>query len=183
VLLPGFHTVTADRLRRVMAALEVGRTVVVGPRSLVRDEEAAWVDRPLPAGLTDRLGAHVDHAGSPAGWPREPADVSRVRIGDEVLDAGAWIETLAVEGEDAEVVARAEGGPLDGAPVIVRRGGLVHLGTSSREAWTAVLADVLGREPHPDHLEVVTRDDTEVVLDHRARTVTGVPGVDAGPTG
>jgi beta-galactosidase len=182
VLLPALHTVTADRLRRVEAALEAGRTVVIGPRSLVRDEEAAWVDRPLPAGLTDRLGAHVDHAGSPAGWPRDPADVSHVRIGDEVVDAGPWIETSTVTADDVEVLARADGGPLDGAPVVVRRGGLVHLGAASREAWGAVLAGVFGREPHPAHREVVTRGDTEVVLDHRARTVAGVPGVEAGPT-
>lgn len=177
VLLPAFHTATADRLRQVEAALEAGATVVVGPRSLVRDEEAAWVDQPSPAGLTDRLGASVDHAGSPAGWPRDPGDVSRVRIGDQTLDAGAWIETLTVEDDEVEVLAHADGGPLHGAPVVVRRGGLVHLGAADREVWVAVLAEVLGRVPHPIHLEVVTRDGAEVVLDHRARTVTGIPGL------
>jgi beta-galactosidase len=176
VLLPAFHTVTPDRLRRVEAALDAGATVVVGPRSLVRDEDAAWVDRPLPAGLTDRLGAHVDHAGSPAGWPRDPDDVSRVRIGDRVLDAGAWIETLTLDRDDVEVLARADRGPLDGAPVVVRRGGLVHVGAAAREVWVAVLAHVLDRRPHPSYLEVVVRDGAEVVLDHRARTVTGVRG-------
>lgn len=178
VLAPGLHTVTDGRLRRLEAAIDAGSTVVLGPRALVRDLDAAWVDRPLPAGLSARLGARVDHHGSPAGWPRDAADVSAVRIGDAVLPAGAWIETLTVDAPDAEVLATAEGGPLHGAPVVVRRGGLVHVGAASREVWVAVLAAILDRTPHPEHLEVVTRDGHEVVLDHRARTIAGLRGVE-----
>jgi beta-galactosidase len=177
VLAPALHTVTEDRIRRLETALDAGALVVLGPRALVRDLEAAWVDVPVPAGLTGRLGARVDHHGSPAGWPRRADDVSAVRLGGEVLPAGPWLETFQVDAPDVEVLATAEGGPLHGAPVVVRRGGLVHLGASSREVWVAVLARLLGREPHPEHLEVVTRDGGEVVLDHRARTVTGIAGV------
>lgn len=180
VLAPALHTVTPDRLRRLEAALDAGSLVVLGPRSLVRDGDAAWTDVPLPAGFTARLGARLDHVGSPAGWPRDPADVSRVRVGDEVLPAGAWIETSVLDAPDVEVLATADGGPLHGAPVVIRRGGLVHLGTASRAVWVAVLGRLLGRVPHPAHLEVLTRAGREVVLDHRARTVTGLPGVTPG---
>lgn len=177
VLAPALHTVTADRLERLEAALDAGRLVVLGPRSLVRDVDAAWVDRPIPAGLTDRLGARVDHHGSAAGWPRDPDAVSAIRFGADLLPAGAWVETLTVDAADVEVLATAEGGPLHGAPVVVRRGNLVHLGAASREAWVAVLAALLGRTPHAPHLEVLPRTDGEVVLDHRAFTVTGIRGV------
>ncbi|WP_052665612.1 beta-galactosidase [Nitriliruptor alkaliphilus] len=177
VLAPALHTVTTDRIRRLEAALDAGSTVVLGPRSLVRDLDAAWVDRPLPADLAGRLGARVDHHGSPAGWPRDPQDVSAVRIGDQVLPAGGWIETFTLEAPDTEVLATAEGGPLHGAPVVVRRGALVLVGAASREVWVTVLATLLDRTPHPEHLEVVTRDGREVVLDHRTRTITGLAGV------
>lgn len=186
VLLPAFHTMTDDRLRRVTDALAAGALVVVGPRSLVRDEHAAWVDAPLPAGLSDHLGARVDHAGSPVGWPRTPDNVSQVRVGDDVLAAGAWIETLIVDGSDVEVLATAAGGPLHGAPVVVARdvgpagGRLVHLGASSAPVWEAVLAALLDLTPFPGHLEVRIRDGAEVVLDHRALRVDGITDV---PTG
>ncbi len=140
VVLPAFHRVTPARLATVEAALDAGVTVVVGPRSLVRDDEAVWVDTPTPSGLTDRLGAVVAHAGSPGGWPRDVRP-SRVRFGDdEPCAAGPWLETLELTPESgAEELARAVGGPLDGAPVAVRNGNLLHLGASSVEAWAALL--------------------------------------------
>ncbi|WP_370323849.1 beta-galactosidase [Euzebya sp.] len=146
VALPALHQVTADRLRRVEAALDAGVLVLVGARSLVRDPEVVWVDVPTPAGLTDRLGAHVVHAGSPGGWPRG-GPPSAVAVRGEVVPAGPWIEALALDDPapgrtGPEVVGVAVGGPLDGAPVAVRRGGLVHVGATSVEAWTAVLRHV-----------------------------------------
>jgi beta-galactosidase len=139
VALPGFHQVTAARLATVEAALAAGVVVVVGARSLVRDPEAVWVDVPTPAGLADRLGAHVASAGSPTGWPRATAEPSRIAVAGPV-DAGPWLETLKVtHPARTEVLAVAVGGPHDGRPVAVRCGGLVHLGATSAEAWTALL--------------------------------------------
>jgi beta-galactosidase len=151
VALPGFHTVTAERLATVRAALDAGVVVLVGPRSLVRDPDAVWVDAPTPAGLTDRLGAHVVVAGSPAGWPRSPDAVSSVRIGDgeAAVPAGPWLEALEVTGTDTRVLATATGGPLDGRPVAVAAGTLVHVGASSTEAWSAVLRELGLRAPSP----------------------------------
>ncbi len=197
VLLPGFHVVTDDRLARLAAALDAGTTVVVGPRALVRDPHAVWVDVPLPAGLTDRLGARVDHAGSPSGWPRDPTDRSQLRWASdadadtddmagtpdrELIAAGGWVETLipvgtgpdAVFAPDLEVLAHAEGGPLDGAVVAIRRGGMVHLGGASSAAWTAALASVTGLTPAAPHLEVFARAGQQVSIDHASRTIQGL---------
>lgn len=144
VVLPAFHRVTPARLATVEAALDAGVTVVVGPRSLVRDDDAVWVDTPTPSGLTGRLGALVDRAGSPGGWPRDTPP-SRVRIGDaEPCDAGPWLETLEVQDDDVAVLGSAVGGPLDGAPVAVRRGDLVLMGASSPHAWTSLLNNIQG---------------------------------------
>ena len=139
VALPAFHRVTDARSVTVQAALDAGVTVVVGPRSLVRDDEAVWVDTATPAGLSERLGARVDRAGSPGGWPRDTAP-SAVRTADgAVHDAGPWLEAYEVLAGDVEVLARAEGGPLHGLPVVVRRGSLVAMGASSAAAWQSVL--------------------------------------------
>ncbi|MFP4312308.1 MAG: beta-galactosidase trimerization domain-containing protein, partial [Nitriliruptoraceae bacterium] len=165
-----------ERLRRLEAALDAGAQVVLGPRSLVRDEHAVWVDQAVPAGLAARLGARVEHAGSPSGWPRGTGSPSELVLDDpgNPLPVGGWIETFAEVARDTEVLGRARGGPLDGAPVVVRRGRLTHLGAASEEAWTATLALLLGRRPRPAHLEVFERDRRHVVLDHRARTLGGL---------
>ncbi|HUG84915.1 MAG TPA: beta-galactosidase [Euzebya sp.] len=150
VALPGFHTVTAARIAAVQAALDAGVVVVLGVRSLVRDPEAVWVDVPTPAGLTDRLGAVVGHAGSPHGWPRSEDSASgvwfvsaarhgQVERSDDAIPAGPWIETFEVVDPSCEILAVADGGPLDGQPVAVRAGGLVHLGAASTHAWSALL--------------------------------------------
>jgi beta-galactosidase len=180
VLAPALHQVSADRIGRLEAAIDAGATVVLGPRSLVRDEHAVWVEVPTPGGLSERLGARVDHAGNPAGWPRDSAETTLVEIDGARVAAGGWIETLTVTAEDAEVLGRGSGGPLDGAAVVVRRNGVVHLGAASVAAWTAVLAELTGRTPHAEHLEVFERASRQVVIDHRLRTVTGLDGVPDG---
>jgi beta-galactosidase len=197
VLAPGLHVVTDDRLARLRAAVDAGATLVIGPRALVRDPHAVWVDVPLPAGMTERLGASVDHAGSPVGWPRDATNRSGIRVVDDVdpVTAGGWIETLIPHGgapsgdgdhdgnsgnrPELEVLAHADGGPLDGAVVALRRGGVVHLGAASSEAWTAVMSVVTGIIPAPAHLEVFGRGDAAITLDHANRTVHGLgSGVD-----
>lgn len=138
VALPAFHRVTEARLATVRAALDAGVTVLLGPRSLVRDDDAVWVDVAVPAGLTGLLGAHVVHAGSPVGWPRETPS-SEVAVGGTAVVAGPWVDTYAVSAGDAEVLLHAAGGPLDGQPVVVRQRDLVAVGASSVEVWRAVL--------------------------------------------
>ncbi len=179
VLAPALHTTTPDRVARLEAALDAGRLVVLGPRSLVRDEHVVWVDEPLPGGLSARLGARVEHAGSPVGWPRDPANASRLVVGDprEPVPVGGWIETLTDLADGVTVLGRARGGPLDGAPVVVQRAGLVHLGAASTEAWVAVLSLLLGRRARADHLEVFERGGRHVTLDHRERTIGGLGSV------
>jgi beta-galactosidase len=176
VLAPALHVVTPARLARLEAALDAGVQVVLGPRSLVRDEHAVWVDVPVPAGLSSRLGARIEHAGSPSGWPRDADHPSELVLDDprNPLPVGGWIETFTEVEATTQVLGRARGGPLDGAAVVVRRDGLTLLGAASEEAWTATLALLLGHRPRPDHLEVFERDRRHVVLDHRSRTIGGL---------
>jgi len=176
VLAPALHVATPARLLHLEQALDAGVLVILGPRSLTRDEHTVWVDAAVPAGLAARLGARVEHAGNPSGWPREAAEPSRLVLDDprEPLPVGGWIETLTAVEAGTQVLGRAQGGPLHGEPVVVRRGGLVHLGAASEEAWTAVLAGLLDRRPKPRHLEVFERGGRHVTLDHRDRTIGGL---------
>ncbi len=176
VLAPALHVATPARVAALESALDAGALVVLGPRSLTRDPHAVWVDEAVPAGLATRLGARVEHAGNPAGWPRDDAQPSRLVLDDprEPVGVGGWIETLTEVADGTRVLGRAQGGPLHNAPVVVRRGGLVHLGAASTEAWTAVLGGLLGRRPKPAHLEVFERGGRHVTLDHRDRSIGGL---------
>lgn len=177
VLAPALQQVTDDRLARLEAALSAGATVVLGPRALHRDDDAIWIDEAVPPGrLGERLGARVDAAGNPSGWPRDGAASVTVDVGGTTYPPGPWLESLVTTdgATDVEVLARAVGGPLDGCTVAAGRQGLVHLGASSAEAWAAVLEHLTGRRSEPDHLEVFDRGGRRIVLDHRDRTVTGI---------
>ncbi|MCC5947802.1 MAG: beta-galactosidase [Nitriliruptoraceae bacterium] len=200
VLAPALHVVDDQRVARLEAALDAGVRVVLGPRSLVRDHHHRWIDTPVPGGLADRLGARVDHAGSPTGWPRRPDHRSSVRFvasdhgpragsgtadarqvtdidadtDGVTLPAGPWVDTLVDLAEDVEVLATTVGAPLDGAVVAVHRGGLCYLGVASVEAWTTVLSRLLDRRANPDHLAVYERAGRTVTIDHTTLHIDGL---------
>ena len=170
MLAPACH-LHDDRVARLVAAVDAGATLVLGPRALVRDTEGAWLDAALPGTFAGLAGASVDHAGSPTGWPREPAAPARIACADETFEAGPWVETFDAHDDGVEIVMRSVGGPLDGRPVVVRRGALVLCGVSSREAWTALLARLTGMAPQPTGQEVFVRDGRALVVDHEALEV------------
>jgi beta-galactosidase len=194
VLAPGLHLAGPQVLTGLQAALTAGATVLVGCRALVKDEANVWVDEALPAGLADRLGARVVSAGSPQGWPHgwpdgwpdgrpdggpdgepaRPGGRSQVDVGGTLVDPGVWLETLEPLASDVDVLARAVGGPADGAAVVVTRDRLVHVGAASSAVWLAVLARLTGLEPLPAHLEQFTRAGRPVTIDHAALQVHGL---------
>ncbi len=170
VLAPALHLHTHERVARLLAAVDVGATVVVGPRALVRDGEAVWLDEALPGGLADRLGTRVTDGLAHETWPPGPRPVTV-----DGAPAGPWLDVLAEPAPDggAEVLSRWGGGTwLDGLPAVVRSDGLVYCGASSGEAWATLLARLTGREPGPAHLERVERAGRVLELDHASLTVT-----------
>lgn len=169
VLAPGLCLATPERLAALESALDTGATVILGPRSLVRDADGAAPTEPVPAGLSARLGARVAEGLSNSAWPQ---GADPVTLAEDRVPAGPWIDVFE-PGPDAEVLARYGGGTyLDGAPAAVRRGGLVAVGCSSAEGWLAVLARVTGRDPLPPGAEHAVRGADRVVLDHRALRLT-----------
>jgi beta-galactosidase len=158
VLAPALHLAPPETIALIEQLLDRGTTVVLGPRSLVRTEDAAWVEVAEPAGLSNRLGA------------RTSVSVGGLELGLQPwnCDAGPWTDSYTLlDDSDSEVIARYEGGPLAGRPAAVRRGNLIALGASSGEAWTQLLAELLRRVPAPQGVEVFERFGTKIELDHR----------------
>ncbi|MFD0888165.1 Beta-galactosidase C-terminal domain, partial [Streptosporangium algeriense] len=100
------------------------------------------------------------------------------------VPARTWAEWLRVE--DAEVVARYEGGDLDGQAAITRRGNATYLGCLPEDV-TPVLTEVLaaaGVEPVavvPEGVEATRRGDHLFLLNHTtdpARVDLAEPGTD-----
>jgi beta-galactosidase len=160
VLTPALHLATPERVRRLHEALDAGATVVLGPRSLVKDADDAWVDEPVPAGLADRLGARVsDGLTDPEG--------SAVLLGQP---SGGWTDVFATHG--AQVLHSYEGDWRAGLPAVVRRDNLVAVGVAGAEAWTEVLAHLLGVTSHPAGVEVLPRaDGSAATIDWRAQVL------------
>jgi hypothetical protein len=133
--------------------------VVLGPRSLVKDADDAWLDEALPGGLAARLGARVGDALT------EPTGT--VAVAPYGCPAGPWTDVYELQADDVEVLATYDGGWLTGRPAAVRRGGLVGAGFASADAWTALLAQLLDVEPAPPGVEVFWRAGRKVEVDWR----------------
>ncbi len=161
VLAPVAHITTPERIASIIQALDSGTGVVLGPRSFVMTREYAWSDLPLPAGLTDRLGARVaEHLSQ-----NQPVTVSPWGTA-----AGLWTDVLNPQG--AEVIATYGGGTyLDGRAAAVRQAGLVYAGFSNVDSWTALLGDLMDLRPVSSHLEVFVRGDRRYIIDHMALTI------------
>ena len=167
VLAPALHLCTPRRVAALQEALEAGATVVLGPRSLVKDDHDAWLDEPLPGGLAQRLGARV------ADTLTEPTGT--VRVAPYAAPAGPWTDVYEVLAEEVEVLATYDGGWLTGRPAAVRRGGLVAAGFASADAWTGLLSALLEVEPAPPGVEVLRRAGTQIRLDWRDLTISPDP--------
>ncbi len=174
VLAPALHTDAEGKAAKLLRAANAGTAVVLGPRSLVKDDENGWTDRSLPGVVADHVGARIVEWGHPGAWPRRSdTALPHMALGSRSAPAGAWTETFEVVG-DAEVIAVWEGGThRDGRPAAVRREGVTLLGAASPEAWCLVVAELLGLSPPStaEPVEIVQRDGRTVLIDHGALTL------------
>jgi beta-galactosidase len=194
VLAPALHLHNEARESSIRAALDAGTTVVLGPRSLVKTWENAWVTVPEPAGLSGLLGARLRDTLT---MPTPGLRVLAGRGERSAAPCGPWADVwggLPPEGLEgsagpAQIIARYQGGWLDGEPAAVHRGNLAACGAASTEAWIAILGAILGTRLGPGRelggvgldglldaqFEHFERDGRTVVIDHNALTVSGVP--------
>lgn len=180
VLAPALHIATPARLARIEEALEGGTAVLLGPRSLVRDVDACWLDVPLPGGLAPRLGTRVtDWFGLHEElWAALDEDAASATS----LPVGPWADVLEepAPSSGARVVARYADGPFPGAPAVVSRDRLTYVGLSSTEAWEVMVASVIGTGPAGragEGEERFVREGRTIVLDHARVRTEGLPDV------
>jgi beta-galactosidase len=193
VLAPALHLHHERREAALRAALDAGSTVVLGPRSLVKNWENAWVTVPEPAGFAGLLGARLREGLT---QPEPGVRLIAGRGERPAAPVGGWADVYELLQDDSyegvgapRVLARYQGGWLDGEPAAVVRGNLAATGAASCEAWIAVLGALLGTrlrtelgsplpdgEVDPPHLERFAFDGRTVVIDHRALTVSGLTG-------
>ncbi|GAA3441571.1 beta-galactosidase [Planomonospora venezuelensis] len=124
VIVPNLYLCDEDQAGALAA---FGGHLVVGPFSGVVGPDEQVHDGGPPGPLRELLGLAVDEF-----WPLPDGRTQAVRLAPagpgtgRPLTARTWAEWLRVEG--AEVLARYEGGDLDGQAAITRRGNARYLG-------------------------------------------------------
>ncbi|MFJ9948482.1 beta-galactosidase [Kitasatospora sp. NPDC091207] len=179
VIAPNLYLCTTEQAARLAAF--PGR-LVVGPFSGVVDAADQVHAGGAPGPLRELLGLRTEEF-----WPIPDGRTQEVLAEDGTrLVARTWSEWL--EPDDARVLARYRGGPLDGRPAVTRRGAVTYLGCVLDDP-TPVLDEVLDAAgvtgvtgaPLPEGVEACRRGDHLFLLNHGAAPATvalPAPGTD-----
>ncbi|WP_425567543.1 beta-galactosidase [Nonomuraea dietziae] len=161
VIVPNLYLCTAEQAK---ALASVTGELVVGPFSGVVDESDQVHDGGAPGPLRELLGVAIDEF-----WPLADGVTQRVRhAGGDVGLARTWAEWPRVVGDAVEVLARYEGGDLDGLPAITRNGHATYLSClldDLRPVLDRVLHDVPALDV-PLGVEATRRENHLFLLNH-----------------
>ncbi|MET9339942.1 beta-galactosidase [Nonomuraea sp. NPDC003804] len=163
VIVPNLYLCTAEQAK----ALEsVTGELVVGPFSGVVDASDRVHDGGAPGPLRDLLGVAIDEF-----WPLPDGTAQPVRHADGTPGlARTWAEWPRLVGDAVEVLARYEGGDLDGLPAVTRNGTVTYVSCLLDDV-TPVLDRVLhGVEAIdvPAGVEATRRENHLFLLNHTA---------------
>ncbi|MFF1902958.1 beta-galactosidase [Kitasatospora sp. NPDC058218] len=175
VIAPNLYLCTAEQAANLAAF--PGR-LVVGPFSGVVDAADQVHEGGAPGPLRELLGLRVEEF-----WPIPDGRTQDVLAQDDParnstrLTARTWSEWLELD--DAHVLARYRGGPLDGRPAVTRRGTVTYLGCLLDDL-TPVLDEVLDAAgvtgvtgaKLPPGVEACRRGDHLFLLNHGAAAAT-----------
>jgi beta-galactosidase len=116
VVAPDLNLIPADLARHLLAYVQGGGHLVLGPRSGMKDEFNALLPQRQPGFLAEALGGRVEQY-----YALEQDVPVRGRWGDG--SASVWAEQLKVNASDDEVLLRygAANGWLDGQPSAITR--------------------------------------------------------------
>ena len=179
VLAPNLYQITDAASRNLERYVEAGGTLVVGPFSGVTDQDERVRLGGYPGSLRELLGIRIEEY-----WPFEDGVELRVRSTEcGTFAAHSWGEWFDLDATTADVVAKFEGGPLDGHPAATanRYGAGIawYVATLPEEAALGKLLRSVAAESGvspvlpdlPEGVEAVRRGDRVFVLDHRTREV------------
>ncbi|PWH12662.1 MAG: beta-galactosidase [Anaerolineae bacterium] len=167
----------AEKLKQFVAQ---GGTLVLTPRSGVKDEHNLVVDAPLPGLLTELVGAVVEEYDSPAPDMQNHLEFSLPGLTAQPSALG-WRDILRPA--TARVIACYGRDYYAGKPAIVLnqygQGQVLYIGTFSDETlyealtdWLLTLSNVSPVLPVSSSIEVTQRGDFYFLLNHSAQTET-----------
>ncbi len=165
LIAPSMHLITPEGAERLKAYVHNGGTLLLGPRSGVKDTEDAVVDALLPGLLREPAGCHVedyDNFGMVKNLTMHVRDED-----DRVWPARIMADVLVPEGKARTLLTYA-GHYYAGKPAAVENpygnGVCIYLGTLLDESGLRMLAERLLRRVHvsaisglPECVEVVCR--------------------------
>jgi len=164
IVAPALNVLSKDVADRLLAYVEQGGNLVLGPRSGMKDEYNALNVQRQPGPLVPALGGRVEQFYALEGKAPVEGDLG-------TGTASVWAEQLGVQAPDVRVLARygASNGWLDNQPAVITRkmgkGSITYVGTWLDDALLAKLTSVLLKQsgvepivPHaPDGVEVCLR--------------------------
>ena len=179
VLAPNLYQITDAASRNLERYVEAGGTLVVGPFSGVTDQDERVRLGGYPGSLRELLGIRIEEY-----WPFEEGIELRVRSTEcGTFAAHSWAEWFDLDATTADVVAKIEGGPLDGHPAATANrygeGIAWYVATLPEDAALGKLLRSIAAEAGvspvlpdlPEGVEAVRRGDRVFVLDHRTGEV------------
>jgi beta-galactosidase len=169
VLAPSWHVMTEADAARLTNYTRQGGTLLVSPRTGVKDQRNACWTEPLPALIRDVVGVEVDDY--------DPLGEDSVHIctaDGQTFSASVWADTLLLQGADA--IAHYSDGLYAHEPAMARNhfgdGVAYYLGTFAEPALYDTLfseildsAGITNRMPVPETVDVAWREsDRETFL-------------------
>lgn len=139
VVVPNSYLLRESDAAKLADYVESGGHLLVGPFSGVVDEHCRAHPGGAPGPLADLLRVRVEEV-----WPLTEGAGVAIDLEGSGVEARIWTEWLRAD--DADVVARYRGGPLDGMPAMTRRvhgSGVAHYVSFLPEDATSILEPAL----------------------------------------
>jgi beta-galactosidase len=145
VIAPALHVLADDVAANLRDYVRAGGTLVVTPRTGVKDVANAVVNQPLPGLLADVCGVIVDEYDAITPELRQAIAFEVGELAGQTLPVQTWCDILATQG--AEVIARYAHDYYAGQPAVTMNnfgeGQAVYLGALGDEALHNALFDWL----------------------------------------
>jgi len=145
VVAPAYNLLTEDEAKNLIAYVQGGGHLVLGPRSAMKDSDDALQVERQPGPLVPLLGGRVEQF-----YALKEAVPTEGQLA--ITSANIWAELLSTKAPDSEVLLRygKSNGWLDGGPAIITRkvgkGRITYVGACFDDAGMKALAQWMAQD-------------------------------------